>query len=167
MSVRSSEERTNREHTPLLLGATNVTKATKSVGRLPFPRASQAAAEQLTRKDAANTSQRLLAEATQDAVTRCVEVSFVVGFWIALSAVGAAGAFLRGAPMEQQQGPAVAAGAAAEGAAGRAAGAAVVLEPSVPSGGVFGQMFGFSQARETKPHHSGTSRARASSSPCR
>lgn len=114
----------------------------------------QAAAEQLTKKDAASNSQRLHAEATQDAVTRCVEVSFVVGFWVALSAVAAVGQFLNPPPpeevlLQQQQAMAAAAAAAAEGA-GRPGGA-VVLEPTVPSGGIFGQMFGLSAGVRERP----------------
>lgn len=88
-------------------------------------------------------------EATQDAISRCVEVSFVVGFWIVLSAVAAVGGYLNPQPVQQV---AVVQGAAAgppaeSGADAGRVGGAVVLEPQVPAGGIFAQMFGFSQVR--------------------
>ena len=92
-------------------------------------------------------------EAAQEAVTRCIETSFVVGLWFAMSAVGAVSMFM--APPPPPPEAAVAAQAAQAAAApGSVAAAAAAAQ------GALGSMYGLPQAA-LQPQAMPTTGARA------
>jgi hypothetical protein len=62
----------------------------------------QAAAERLTRRDAAEDAAKASFEAARDAATRCVECVFVVGIWVGMSALAAVSAVLWPQPQQVQ-----------------------------------------------------------------
>ena len=98
----------------------------------------QAAAERLTRRDAADDATKAVLEAARDAATRCVECVFVVGIWIAVSALAAVSAAIW--PQPQPVMPDAATLAAMQAAADGAAPAApeVRVGPSFIGAGMLG-----------------------------
>ena len=96
----------------------------------------QAAAERLTRRDAAEDAVKATFEAARDAATRCVECVFVVGIWVAMSAFSAVSAALW--PQQPQQiDPEALAQMQAAVAAEMAAGGGAVPAPEVRVGPSF------------------------------
>ncbi len=101
----------------------------------------QAAAERLTRRDAAEDAAKASFEAARDAATRCVECVFVVGIWVGMSALAAVSAVLWPQPQQVQlDAETLAAIQAAQAQAGGAAAQApeVRVGPSFMGAGMLG-----------------------------
>jgi hypothetical protein len=97
----------------------------------------QAAAERLTRRDAAEDVVKATFEAARDAATRCVECVFVVGIWVAMSAFSAVSAALWPQQPQQIDPEALAQMQAAVAAEMAAAGGGAVPAPEVRVGPSF------------------------------